>query len=166
MDCKYCNKKFISGYRLESHEKFESEYIENMNRVTMDSLLGSVSNLTLDHVKSGVNGYVKYALEYALKNSVLCVDYDDNDVKYKDGEGLVVLDKGMKKLMSMFCESIVNRSSELVFSCNNPDMDSDMFEEVAKLFNVNADVKGCIDGIWSEFSDQFIEQVCINSIVY
>lgn len=39
-------------------------------------------------------------------------------------------------------------------------MDSVMFEAVANLFNMNADVKNGADGIKSEFYHDFIKHMC------
>ena len=44
-----------------------------------------------------------------------------------------------------------DKSSQLVYSLNNADTDSSMFEGVAKLFNTNADVKNGAIGIKTDF---------------
>jgi len=46
-----------------------------------------------------------------------------------------------------------------VYSQNDPNMDSVMFEAVANLFNMNA------DGIKSEFYHDFIKHMCSASVV-
>ena len=44
-------------------------------------------------------------------------------------------------------------------------MDSAMFEEVAKLFNTNANVKNSAMGTKSEFYHDFIKHVCSGSVI-
>ena len=51
------------------------------------------------------------------------------------------------------------------FAMNKDDMDSAMFEEVAKLFNTNSDVKNGSSGIKTEFYHDFIKHVCSGSMV-
>lgn len=43
------------------------------------------------------------------------------------------------KILKVFFDTIKDKSSQLVYSLNTSDTDSTMFEEVAKLFNTNAD---------------------------
>ena len=136
-----------------------------MMPVTSGHLLEQSSNLTLEHIKKGASGYAEYALGGPLKNRVACVDYSRRKIKFKDTEGNVITDPEMAKLAPMFFESIKDKSSQLVYSLNVPDMDSVMFEEVAKMFNTNADVKNCSSGIKSDFYHDFIRHVCSGSVV-
>ena len=142
-----------------------NNYIQNMMPVTSGHLLEQSSNLTLEHIKKGASGYAEYALGGPLKNRVACVDYSRRKIKFKDTEGNVITDPEMAKLAPMFFESIKDKSSQLVYSLNVPDMDSVMFEEVAKMFNTNADVKNCSSGIKSDFYHDFIRHVCSGSVV-
>ena len=86
-------------------------------------------------------------------------------IKFKNKEGDLIADPEMTKLTPMFFESIKAKSSEIVYSQNDPNMDSVMFETVAKLFNMNADVKNGADGIKSDFYHDFIKHVCSGSMV-
>ena len=142
-----------------------NNYIQNMKSVTTDHLIDNAPNLTLEHVQRGASGYAEYALEYPLKERVACVDFSRRKIKFKDNQGKLITDPEMVRLAPMFFESIKNKSSELVFDQNKPDMDSNMFEEVAKLFNMNADVKNGADGVKSEFYHDFIKYICSGSLI-
>lgn len=142
-----------------------NNFIQNMQPVTSEYLLESAPNLTLKHVQKGASGYAEYALEYPLKDRVACVDYARRKIKFKDKDGSLVTDPEMARLAPMFFESIKQKSSELVFSQNKEDMDSAMFEEVAKLFNTNADVKNASTGIKNDFYHDFVKHVCSGSLV-
>ena len=136
-----------------------------MEPLSAEHMLEHSQNLTLEHIQKGASGYAEYALEYPLKDRIACVDYSRRKMKFKDKDGNLITDPEMVKLAPMFFNSIKNKSSEIVYSQNDPNMDSVMFEEVAKLFNMNTDVKNGADGIKSEFYHDFIKQVCSGSVV-
>ena len=142
-----------------------NNYIQNMKPVTSENLLEHTDKLTIEHVQKGASGYAEYALEYPLKDKVACIDYGRRKIKFKDPSGKVVTDPEMMKLAPMFFESIKAKSSELVFAMNKDDMDSAMFEEVAKLFNMNSDVKNGSDGVKTEFFHDFVKQICSGSVI-
>lgn len=142
-----------------------NNFIQNMKPVTTDHLIDHAPNLTIEHVQKGASGYAEYALEYPLKDRVACVDYARRKIKFKDNEGKLVTDPEMVKLAPMFFDSIKKKSSELVYEMNKEDMDSAMFEEVAKLFNTNADVKNGSSGVKSDFYYDFVKYVCSGSVI-
>ena len=142
-----------------------NNFIHNMKPVTTTHLTEHAPNLTIEHVQKGASGYAEYALEYPLKDRVDCVDYARRKIKFKDNEGQLITDPEMVKLAPMFFDSIKEKSSELVYGMNKEDMDSAMFEEVAKLFNTNADVKNGSSGVKSDFYHDFVKYVCSGSVI-
>lgn len=142
-----------------------NNFIQNMQPITSEHLIDHTPNLTLAHVQKGASGYAEYALEYPLKDRIVCVDYSRRKIKFKDKDGNLISDPEMVKLAPMFFESIKEKSSQIVYSQNTPGMDSAMFEEVAKLFNINADVKNGSDGVKSDFFYDFVKHVCSGSLI-
>ena len=142
-----------------------NNYIQKMEPISSEHMLEQSSNLTLEHIQKGASGYAEYALEYPLKERTACVDYSRRKMKFKDKDGNLITDPEMVKLAPMFFNSIKDKSSEIVYSQNDSNMDSVMFEAVAKLFNMNADVKNGADGIKSEFYHDFVKHVCSGSVV-
>lgn len=142
-----------------------NNFIQNMQPVTQECLVENTQNLTLEHIQKGASGYAEYALEYPLKDRVVCVDYSRRKIKFKNKDGDLIADPEMVKLAPMFFKSIKSKSSELVYSQNSKNMDSAMFEAVAKLFNTNADVKNASTGVKSEFYYDFIRHICSASVV-
>jgi hypothetical protein len=140
-------------------------YIQKMQPITQEYLLNHTPSLTIEHIKKGASGYAEYALEGPLKDRIACVDYSRRKIKFKDREGNIITDPEMAKLAPMFFDSIKDKSSQLVYSLNTVDMDSAMFEGVAKLFNTNADVKNGATGIKTDFYHDFIKHVCSGSVV-
>jgi len=142
-----------------------NNFIQNMEPITRENLVEYTPQLTLAHIQKGASGYAEYALEYPLKDRLVCVDYSRRKIKFKNKDGDLIADPEMAKLAPMFFESIKDKSSEIVYSQNDPNMDSVMFEQVAKLFNMNADVKNASDGIKSDFYYDFVKHVCSGSVV-
>jgi len=142
-----------------------NNFIQKMEPLSAEHMLEHSQNLTLEHIQKGASGYAEYALEYPLKDRIACVDYSRRKMKFKDKDGNLITDPEMVKLAPMFFNSIKNKSSEIVYSQNDNNMDSVMFEEVANLFNMNTDVKNGADGIKSEFYHDFIKHVCSGSVV-
>jgi len=142
-----------------------NNFIQKMEPLTRDHMLEQSSNLTLEHIQKGASGYAEYALEYPLKNKVACVDYSRRKLKFKDRSGNLITDPEMIKLAPMFFDSIKDKSSAIVYELNKDDMDSVMFEEVAKLFNTNSDVKNASTGIKTDFYHDFVKHVCSGSVV-
>jgi hypothetical protein len=91
--------------------------------------------------------------------------YARRKIKFKDNEGKLVTDPEMVRLAPMFFESIKKKSSELFYNMNKEDMDSVMFEEVAKLFNINSDVENRSSGVKSDFYHDFVKYVCSGSVI-
>ena len=71
--------------------------INNLTPITEDHLKEQAQFLTIDHVKNGVDGYVKYALDYPLKDKIVCTDFSRRKIKYKDEEGNIIEDPDWKK---------------------------------------------------------------------
>ena len=142
-----------------------NNYIQKIDPLSLEHMLEQSSNLTLEHIQKGASGYAEYALEYPLKGRIACVDYSRRKMKFKDKEGNLITDPEMVKLAPMFFNSIKDKSSEIVYSQNDPNMDSVMFETVAKLFNTNCDVKNGADGVKSDFYHDFVKHVCSGSVV-
>ena len=142
-----------------------NNYIQKMQPITQEYLTNHTPSLTIEHIKKGASGYAEYALEGPLKDRIACVDYSRRKIKFKDRDGNIITDPEMAKLAPMFFDSIKDKSSQLVYSLNTVDMDSAMFEGVAKLFNTNADVKNGATGIKTDFYHDFIKHVCSGSVI-
>ena len=71
--------------------------------------------LTIEHILRGPEGYADYALSYPLNNRLIeDDDSDDTFVKYRDNDGLIIIDAGANKLTNMLFESIKDRNRILI----------------------------------------------------
>jgi len=157
--------KAVSRSTVTNNKTQINNFLQNMQPITAEHFLEHTPQLTLEHIQKGASGYAEYALEHPLKDRVVCVDYSRRKIKFKNRDGDLVTDPEMKRLAPMFFDSIKAKSSEIVFAQNTPDMDSEMFEQVAKLFNTNADVRNAATGVKSEFYHDFVKHVCSGSVV-
>ena len=107
LETKAINKPTINNNKI-------NNIVNNLIPLTNEYIKEQANYLTLDHVKNGVNGYVQYALEYPLKNRIICTDYSRRKIKYKDEEGNVIDDPEMIKISQKLFEAIKDQNSYLV----------------------------------------------------
>ena len=88
--------------------------VNNLTPITEDYLKEQAEYLTLDHVKNGVNGYVQYALDYPLKDKIVCTDFSRKRIKYKDEEGNLIDDPEMLKLAQKLFKAIEDKNTTLI----------------------------------------------------
>ena len=136
--------------------------------MTDEHLLDSVPNLTIDHIIKGPEGYAEYALEYPLKDRVLCSDYSRRKVKFKDKDGKVITDPEMTTLAVKFFESIKDKNRELIRRYANEAKeklgDDNVMDTVVKLFDYKAAVEKGSDGEKGNFHHDFVRQMCSQTL--
>jgi hypothetical protein len=123
--------------------------INNMMPITDAHLQEHVQNLNPVHVQNGASGYAKYALEYPLKDMIVCTDFQRRNCKYKDENGNVISDPEMTKITKRLFSAIKERNEELIneYSAElqakwksmnvsgNPDMDQEESDHFASKTN-------------------------------
>ena len=90
-----------------------NQIINNMMPITEAHLQEHIHNLNPIHVQNGASGYAKFALEYPLKDMILCTDFQRRNCKYKDENGNVVSDPEMTKITKRLFSAIKERNEEL-----------------------------------------------------
>jgi len=91
-----------------------NQIINNMMPLTDAHLQEHIQNLNPLHVQNGASGYAKYALEYPLKDMIVCTDFQRRNCKYKDENGNVVTDPEMTKITKRLFSAIKERNEELI----------------------------------------------------
>jgi hypothetical protein len=140
-----------------------------MKYVTDEHLIDSVPNLTIDHIIKGPEGYAEYALEYPLKDRMVCSDYSRRKVKFKDNNGVVITDPEMTVLAVKFFESIKEKNKELICKYANELKDKlgddNVMDTVVKLFDYKSAVENGSDGVdKSDFHYDFIRKMCSQTL--
>jgi len=143
-------------------------YIQQLIPVTQAHLLESVNNLTIDHIIKGPEGYAEYALEYPLKDRLVCSDYSRRKVKFKDKDGKVITDPEMNVLASKFFESIKEKNKELIKKYASEAQerlgDDNVMDTVVKLFDYKSAVEKGSEGEKTDFHHDFVRQMCSQTI--
>jgi hypothetical protein len=119
--------------------------INNMMPITEAHLQEHVQNLNPVHIQNGASGYAKYALEFPLKDMIVCTDFQRRSCKYKDENGNVVSDPEMTKITKRLFSAIKERNEELIneysaelqakWRAINASGNSDMDEEESAIFS-------------------------------
>jgi len=91
-----------------------NQVINNMLPLTDEHLQEHIQNLNPLHVQNGASGYAKYALDYPLKDMIVCTDFQRRSCKYKDENGNVVSDPEMTKITKRLFSAIKDRNEELI----------------------------------------------------
>jgi hypothetical protein len=114
----------------------------------------------------GPEGYAQYALEFPLKDRMMCVDYARRKVKFKDKDGNVITDPEMANLATKFFNSIKDKNKELIIECSNKLKENfgDEIDTIVKIFDYKMAVDRGSDGEKSEFQHDFVKHMCSNTI--
>jgi len=165
------------------------QQINNFAPITDEHLLEHVDNLTLDHIKNGASGYAQYALEYPLKDRVLCTDYSRRKLRYKNGDGQIVSDPEMITLTKKLFSAIQERNTVLIkeyarefqlkflglsseFSDEMDEKEQEEFDQrsteihefLTQITTQDRQVKELANGYRSELFHEFIRHVCSASV--
>ena len=166
-----------------------NQVINNLIPITDEHLKQQAEFLTIDHIKNGVDGYVKYALDYPLKNRIICTDFSRRKIKYKDSDGNLIDDPEMTKVTQKLFKAIEEKNSILVdeyikeihdkynILIRNPN--NDMTYEELKEFNYTGDIilaeafkanaqkreiKEVASGQKTEIYYEFIKDICSKTV--
>ena len=114
----------------------------------------------------GPEGYAQYALEYPLKDKMICVDYSRRKVKFKDKDGNVITDPEMANLATKFFNSIKDKNKELIIECSNKLKENfgDEIDTIVKIFDYKMAVDRGSEGEKSDFQYDFVTHMCSNTI--
>jgi hypothetical protein len=116
-----------------------TQIINNLLPITNEHLNEQVQFLTKEHVTNGAVGYAKYALEFPLKDRLVCTDSSRKKGKYKDSDGVIVTDPEMTNITRKLFLAIKDRNATLIDehaldlkvkldqfnSCSDNEMDDD-----------------------------------------
>lgn len=91
-----------------------TQIINNLLPITPEHLNEQVQFLTKDHVTNGAIGYAKYALEFPLKDRLVCTDVSRRKGKYKDSDGNIVSDPEMASITRKLFLAIKDRNAALI----------------------------------------------------
>jgi len=177
------------NYQNQNNNQRINNIINNLIPITDEHLKQQAEFLTIDHIKNGIDGYVQYALDFPLKNRIICTDFSRRKIKYKDSEGNLVDDPEMSKVTQKLFKAIEEKNSILVdeyikelqdkynILIRNPN--NDMTDEETREFDITGDIilaqtfkvnsqkreiKEVANGQKPEIYYEFIKDVCSKTV--
>jgi len=144
-----------------------NNYIQKLEPITDDILKDNVPNLTIQHILKGPEGYAEYALEFPLKNRVICVDYARRKVKFKDPTGNVITDPEMSNVATKFFNSIKDKNKELIiqYGTEMRERFGDELDTIVNLLDYKINVENGADGSKTDFYHDFVRNICNKTII-
>ena len=146
-----------------------NNYIHTLKPISQENLEYNTNNLRIEHILKGPEGYAEFALDYPLKDSVVCVDYARRKVKYKDEEGNIITDPKMTKLMTQLCNSVKTKNKTLIEEYTNKllqnhNVSNEVMQEILKIFEYKTAIDEGCNGVKTDFHNNFIKYVCSKTI--
>lgn len=140
------------------------------NNITIKTLepltkekLESIQGLNLSRVLEGGAGYGKIFIENGLGNSVACTDISRKTVIYKNEEGKLEPDPGLRTVSSKFFDSIKNKNSEVVdkyaegYEFESP---QEIVGKLSKAADIKTDIEKAVGETDSDVYKKFSGYVC------
>ena len=141
--------------------------VNMMAPITQVYLEDQAQFLRKEHIQEGIDGYARYALDYPLKNRVVCSDFSRRKVQYRDEEGNIVCDPQMIKLSQDLFKAIRTRNDQLIKEYTNDlvdmmkDDDSPMLTDLlTEMCALQREVKRLANGQKSDITPTFVKKVC------
>lgn len=106
---------------------------QNLQPLTQDKIQNTVENYSLVDAMHGGIGIAKLALKNGLNKSVVCTDLSRMSAKYKNEEGKVVTDPGLRTVSSKIFSSIEDKNNEIMDIYAEGNEEDDPFVKVFKL---------------------------------
>jgi hypothetical protein len=95
------------------------DIFNQLTPLTDDDYKKHINNLTLEHIKKGAEGYADYALNYTLKDKLLCLDYSRKKICYKNEQGDKVEEYRLNTILPKLFKEIEPVNKEILLALMN-----------------------------------------------
>lgn len=142
--------------------------IQQLEPITDSFLKEQAEFLTIEHIRKGVDGYAQYALEYPLKNRIVCTDKARKKFKHKDGDSNIIDDSGGMIISQKIFTGIKEKNFELIEQeiqnvtetiKRTGNTSKSLLDQFYILTKQGCDSKDLAAGSGHEFKDAFINQI-------
>ena len=151
--------------------------IQNLTPLSDEEMREQSRFLTKEHINAGPEGYVKYALEYPLKNKVTCTDVSRKKLAWKDVDGKVIMDTEGSQLAQKFFTSLKDQNKKLCkdiiiemrdrrgdAASRRDDQECEVLDAlVDKIATWRTEVLSSSEGHKTDLKDDFIRYLCTAS---
>ena len=142
-------------------------FMSMMPPITETHLRDQAQFLQKEHIQQGMDGYARYALDYPLKDRIVCSDFSRRKLQYKNDKGNIVSDPDMKQLSQDLFKAIRERNDELIQDYTGDLLDmmkKDPSPAVAQILTemceLQREVRRLAEGQKSEMTPTFVKSVC------
>ena len=140
-------------------------FVTMMQPITNEHLTDQAKYLQREHIEQGAEGYARYALEYPLKDRVVCTDFSRRKVQYRNDEGDLIQDPEMKKLSQELFNAIRDRNESLIqeYICELSERINDdpvLTEVMTDLLILKREITKLSRGEKSDIGPSIIKSIC------
>ena len=140
-------------------------FVTMMQPITNEYLTDQAKYLQREHIEQGAEGYARYALEYPLKDRVVCTDFSRRKVQYRNDEGDLIQDPEMKKLSQELFNAIRDRNESLIqeYICELSERINDdpvLTEVMTDLLILKREITKLSRGEKSDIGPSIIKSIC------
>ena len=139
-----------------------NQKIQNLIPLDMTEMTEQSRYLTIEHIKNGAAGYAKFALEYPLKDRIVCVDYARRKIKFKNEVGELITDPDMANTAINFFQSIKDKNEDLISKYSN-ELTTNFGENgdrIVELLSYKEEVENLASGQKDDFHSDFVKECC------
>jgi hypothetical protein len=109
------------------------DIFNSLTPLTDDDYKKFTNKLTLEHIRKGAEGYADYALNYTLKDKLMCLDYARKKICYKNEQGDKVEEYRLNTILPKIFKEIEPVNKEMILALMNNV--NDEFLEYEKTIN-------------------------------
>lgn len=142
----------------------------NLTPLTTEHIQEYLPNLTREHIEAGSAGYARFAVDYPLKDSLVCVDHARKKWRFKNKHGEIVDDYEGQIATEKFFQAIVDRNEELIKDyvdelmllsqeAGETDKVIKLYRKITDLNDINFRCNDTANGKDTEFKWEFIRDV-------
>ena len=141
-------------------------FMSMMQPITTDHLEDQAQFLQREHIEQGAEGYARYALEYPLKNRVVCTDFSRRKVQYRSDSGELIQDPEMNNLSQELFKAIRDRNETLINEYishvvkHNPSGGDVSSEIIMDLLKLKEEVSKLSQGEKSDLGPSIVKSIC------
>ena len=139
--------------------------MDTLTNITDECLTENIKHLSIEHILKGPEGYTEYALEYSLKNSLKCYNRETLLVKYKNKDGVVIMDPGMINISKKFFGSIQLKNSELIMAKLGMLNFAENMDKMIKLLDYKIAVENIADGVDGVVGVDYVDGITPDDII-
>jgi hypothetical protein len=95
------------------------DIFNSLTPLTDDDYKKHINKLTMDHIRKGAEGYADYALNYTLKDKLMCLDYARKKICYKNEQGNKIEEYRLNNILPKIFKEIEPVNKEMILALMN-----------------------------------------------